>query len=56
MRLTLVQKILLYVDDLLLIGNDDLRISSIKQTLSHKYEMKDLGALKCFLGVDFTRT
>lgn len=48
--------LLLYVDDLLLIGNSALRISQIKQALSRKYEMKDLGALQRYLGVEFTRT
>lgn len=46
---------LLYVDDPLLVGNNNPKIAEIKYALSAKYEMKYLGALQCYLGVEFIR-
>ena len=43
--------ILLYVDDLILTG-DELLILSCKDDLAKKFEMKDLGLLHYFLGLE----
>ena len=43
--------ILLYVDDLILIG-DELLIHSCKAYLAKEFEMKDLGLLHYFLGLE----
>lgn len=42
---------LIYVDDLLITGNDDKLISELKQVLHQSFKMKDLGDLKYFLGI-----
>ena len=43
--------IVLYVDDLILTGDDQL-IHSCKADLAKEFEMKDLGLLRCFLGLE----
>ena len=43
--------LLLYVDDLLLIGDEEL-IAETKKKLVAKFEMKDLGMMHYFLGMD----
>ncbi|MCH90967.1 retrovirus-related Pol polyprotein from transposon TNT 1-94, partial [Trifolium medium] len=48
--------ILVYVDDLVLGGNDDAEITSIKALLDAKFSIKDLGLLKYFLGFEVART
>ena len=40
-----------YVDGIILGGKSDVKMSSVKKELSHKFEMKDLGLLHYFLGV-----
>ena len=40
-----------YVDDLILGGNSEAKMNEVKQELSLKFEMKDLGTLHFFLGV-----
>jgi len=44
--------IVLYVNDLILMG-DDLLILSCKENLARDFEMKDLGLLHYFLGLEF---
>ncbi|GJZ33781.1 ribonuclease H-like domain-containing protein [Tanacetum coccineum] len=43
--------LLVYVDDIVIIGNDDVEIKSFKKFLSSKFLIKDLGELKYFLEV-----
>ena len=43
--------IVLYVEDLILIGNEKL-IHSCKEDLAREFEMKDMGILHCFLGLE----
>jgi histone deacetylase 1/2 len=52
----LITIILIYVDDLLLTGNNGKFISDIKRKLASAYEMKDLGELHYCLGVDIYRS
>lgn len=48
--------ILVYVEDLLIAGNDTQVISHVKQYLSSAFHMKDLGALRYFLGIEVDRS
>ena len=43
--------ILLYVDDMIIIGDDSTGIRSLQHFLSQHFEMKDLGSLSYFLGL-----
>lgn len=47
--------ILLYVDDMLLAGNDLEKLEEIKRHLSRVFEMKDLGEPKNYLGIIIER-
>ena len=49
------EAISLYVDDLLIAGNDQSTISTIKNDLSTMFEMKDLGPAKLCIGLEITR-
>jgi transposase InsO family protein len=40
-----------YVDDIILAGSSDDRIKEVKDTLSQKFEIKDMGKLHHFLGI-----
>lgn len=44
--------IILYVDDLLIISEDDDELVNLKRELSIRFEMKDLGEVKRFLGME----
>lgn len=48
--------ILVYADDLLIVGNDLSRIQDTKLSLTKKFHMKDLGELRYFLGIEVDRT
>ena len=43
----------LYVDDLIFTGN--LSIDMFKSTMKREFEMKDLGLMKYFLGIEVTQ-
>ena len=42
--------VVLYVDDILLVGNNMKVIKEVKLHLSSKFDMKDLGAVNLILG------
>ena len=44
--------LLLYVDDMIITGSDSDAISEVKQHLFSTFEMKDLGPLRYFLGIE----
>lgn len=48
--------VLAYVDDLLICGNNQSKISQLKQLLSTQFHMKDLGPVRYFLGLEVDRT
>ena len=43
--------IAVYVDDIVLAGSSDVGMKEVKQALSQKFQVKDLGELHYFLGV-----
>ena len=47
--------IILYVDDLLIAGNDRKEILRVKKELMKVFKMKDLGGVQEFLGIEVTR-
>ena len=46
--------LLIYVDDILLTGNDLTEIQRVKDCLLQQFRIKDLGDLKYFLGIEFS--
>jgi hypothetical protein len=44
--------IIIYVDDLIIIADSDANISDLKKLLKQKFEMKNLGELCYFLGIE----
>ena len=44
--------LILYIDDMVITGSDTTAISSLKQHLQSEFEMKDLGWLRYFLGIE----
>ena len=47
--------LILYVDDLLLLGEDLHKIEDVKRQLGKLYQMKDLGPTSSYLGIQITR-
>ena len=47
--------LILYVDDLLLLGEDQSKIKNVKHQLGILYHMKDLGPTLSYLGIWITR-
>ncbi|KAJ0587330.1 putative RNA-directed DNA polymerase [Helianthus annuus] len=47
---------LIYVDDVIIVGNDPSKIHDTKENLHKQFSIKDLGSLKYFLGVEVART
>ncbi|WVZ50418.1 hypothetical protein U9M48_001671, partial [Paspalum notatum var. saurae] len=45
-----------YVDDMIIIGDDTLEIARLKSNLSKEFEVKDLGQLRCFMGIEIARS
>jgi hypothetical protein len=45
-----------YVDDIIIIGDDEAEIGRLKQCLSNAFEVKDLGQLRYFLGIEVARS
>ena len=48
--------LVVYVDDIIITGNDMTCISSLKSFLHGQFHTKDLGMLKYFLGVEVMRS
>jgi hypothetical protein len=45
----------LYVDDLLIFVEDMLVINKVKEVFSHEFNMKDLGAIEYYIGIQVIR-
>ena len=48
--------VLLYFDDMVIIGNNEKTIRDLKKFLNSCFKIKDLGPLKYFLGIEVTRS
>ena len=48
--------VLVYVDDIVITGNNELAIKALKEFLHYLFHMKDLGILKYFLGIEIARS
>ena len=48
--------LIVYVDDVILTGNDECEIYYLKKELAIVFETKELGPLKYFLGIEFARS
>jgi hypothetical protein len=48
--------LLVYVDDIIITGNDEASIQRLKEHLSLHFQTKDLGPLKYFLGIEVAQS
>lgn len=44
--------IIVYVDDIVILGNDPKEVYKLKSHLNNEFEVKDLGTLRYFLGLE----
>lgn len=51
-RQSKVTALIVYVDDMIITGDDAEEISRLQEQLSTEFEMKNLGGLKYFLGIE----
>lgn len=47
--------LIVYVDDIILTGNDTMEMKRLKTRLASEFEIKDLGSLRYFLGMEVAR-
>ena len=48
--------LVVYVDDIVLTGSDHHGILQVKQHLCQNFQTKDLGKLRCFLGIEVAQS
>lgn len=48
--------VLVYVDDIIITGDDEMEINKLKSLLHMKFSIKDLGRLKYFLGIEIAHS
>ena len=51
-----ITALIVYVDDMVVTGNDPKEREALQDYLSREFEMKDLGPLKYFLGIEVSRS
>ena len=47
-----VTTLLVYIDDVIITRNDELERHTLRQCLAKEFEVKELGKLKYFLGIE----
>ena len=47
--------LIVYVDDTILTSHDNVELEKLKRKLANDFEIKDLGTLKYFIGMEFAR-
>ena len=50
-----ITALIVYADDMVVTGNDPEEREALQDYLSREFEMKDLGPLKYFLGIEVSR-
>ena len=48
--------LIVYVDDIILTGDDSLELKNLREKLAKAFDIKELGPLKYFLGIEFARS
>lgn len=48
--------LIVHVDDIIVTGHDPLKVENLKKYLASEYEIKDLGKLRYFLGIEVARS
>ena len=48
--------LIVYVDDIVMTGSDESELTELKEFLAKQFEIKDLGNLKYFLGMEIARS
>ena len=51
-----ITDLIIYVDDMIITGNDDEEIIDLQKNLANEFKMKNLGGLKYFLGIEVARS
>uniref|UniRef100_A0A5B6Z677 Putative polyprotein n=1 Tax=Davidia involucrata TaxID=16924 RepID=A0A5B6Z677_DAVIN len=52
----MITVLIVYVDDIVVTGNDSDEVSKLKVHLAREFEIKDLGSLRYFLGIEVARS
>ena len=55
-KLGKVTALIVYVDDMVVTENDSSEITALQKKLAAEFELKDLGNLKYFLGIEVARS
>lgn len=55
-KLSVYLIILVYVDDILVVGNDDCAVDGFKKVLKKAFKLRDLGPARYFLGFEIARS
>lgn len=48
--------LIVYVDDMVITGDDEVEIGNLKKRLKAEFKVKDLGELRYFLGMEVARS
>lgn len=48
----MITTLIVYVDDIVVTGNDGVKVVQLKGSLTREFEIKDLGSLKYFIRIE----